>query len=173
MIQTIPVDKDTATHRGKKTMKAKQIGEMERPGLLSFSCHSVTSSLVWAWQRQRHRIEKLYHEIRSQFHEVTWTIPVAYSHRIRVCTACSVCNSWYTAEQELTLTSCAAALQHSATDSHISVWTTTTRNDQCAIACGAIAEASRSLKAIKKCVNHQFSRQNCRNSNLLWQKCCI
>ena len=62
---------------------------------------------------------------------------------------------------------------HSATASHISVWTTTTRNDQCAIACGAIAEASRSLKAIKKCVNHQFSRQNCRNSNLLWQKCCI
>ena len=63
---------------------------------------------------------------------------------------------------------------HSATASHISVWTTSTRNDQCGIACGAIAEASRSLKAIKKCVNHQFSRQNCRNSNLLWQKiCCI
>ena len=45
---------------------------------------------------------------------------------MRVCTACSVCNSWYTAEQKLTLTSCAAALQHSAIISHISVWTTST-----------------------------------------------
>ena len=40
----------------------------------------------------------------------------------------SVCNSWYTAEQNLiTLTSCAPALQHNASASHISVWTTSTR----------------------------------------------
>ena len=154
MIQTIPVDKDTATHRGKKTMKAKQIGEMERPGLLSFSCHSVTSSLLWAcyisstvllevqagfltgsqkfvsayWDLNRQAPKvNLFHQslletdlrtagsfvhqysfsiqsrgtldtilicgknwetlimrLRSQFHGVTWTIPVALSHCIEV-----------------------------------------------------------------------------------------